>query len=163
IIDTDTASDDAVALILALRSPEIVVRGIAVVAGNVCVPQALVNAEYVVELCGSQVPVHLGLEKPLIRPAEDATWFHGEDGLGDHGFMSTGTRHSSIHAIDAIIDMARRYPGFTLVTLGPLTNIATALIRYPFLATLVGRCVIMGGNPCCVGNVTPAAEYNIWC
>src|SRR6202451_3597889 len=86
LIDTDTASDDAVALIMALRSPEVEVLGITVVAGNVDVEQATRNALYTTELCGSNVPVFRGAARPLIRNLETADWFHGRDGLGDHGY-----------------------------------------------------------------------------
>jgi purine nucleosidase len=86
LIDTDTASDDAVALIMALRSPEVSVLAITVVAGNVPVEQATQNALYTAELCGSTVPVFSGAAAPLIRPLEDAVWFHGRGGLGDHGY-----------------------------------------------------------------------------
>jgi len=163
LIDTDTASDDAVALIMALQSPDVDVLAITVVAGNVGVTQASRNALYVAELCGSAVPVYAGAPAPLSRPAVPADWFHGRDGLGDHGYPPPGRELESGHAVDAIIQTIEANPGLTLVTLGPLTNIALALTRQPDIASKVGRCVVMGGNPCCEGNVTPAAEYNIWC
>ena len=163
LIDTDTASDDAVALIMALRNPGVVVRGITTVAGNVEVDQATRNALFVTELCGKEVPVFKGATQPLFRPAIDANWFHGRDGLSDLGFAPTRRSAESEHAVDAILDLSKRYSGLTLVTLGPLTNIAIALLRDPKLADRISRCVVMGGNPCCIGNVTPAAEYNIWC
>jgi purine nucleosidase len=163
LIDTDTASDDAVALKLALRTPGIAVRAITTVAGNVNLDQGTRNACFVAELCDSDVPVHSGVARPLLRAAEDATWFHGRDGLGDRGFVPKTRKPTGRHAVDAILNLSHQHPGLTLVTLGPLTNIATALLRDPSLAKRVGRCVIMGGNPCCVGNVTPAAEYNMWC
>jgi purine nucleosidase len=164
LIDTDTASDDAVALIMALRNPAVAVRGITTVAGNVGVGQATANALFVAELCGATgVPVHAGCGRPMLRPAVDANWFHGRDGLSDLGFAPRHLAPAAGHAVDAILDLTHRYPGLTLVTLGPLTNVAVALLRDPALAGRVGRCVVMGGNPCCVGNVTPAAEYNVWC
>ena len=164
LIDTDTASDDAVALIMALRAPGVAVRGITTVAGNVGVAQATANALYVAELCGAtEVPVHAGCDRPMLRPAVDANWFHGRDGLSDLGFRPARAAPSSGHAVDAVLGITRSHPGLTLVTLGPLTNVAVALLRDPSLAVRVGRCVVMGGNPCCVGNVTPAAEYNVWC
>ena len=86
IVDTDTASDDAVALIMALREPAAEVVAITVVAGNVPLAQASRNARYTVELCGSGVPVHQGAERPLARELRTATFFHGEDGLGDRGY-----------------------------------------------------------------------------
>src|SRR5579863_3449558 len=86
LIDTDTASDDAVALIMALRSPDVEVKAITTVAGNVAVEQATQNALFTVELCGADVPVFSGAAKPLARELQTADWFHGWDGLGDHGY-----------------------------------------------------------------------------
>jgi purine nucleosidase len=87
LIDTDTASDDAVALIMALRSPSVEVKAITTVAGNVTVEQATRNALFTVELCGAEVPVFSGAAKPLERELQTAVWFHGQDGLGDHGYV----------------------------------------------------------------------------
>jgi len=162
LIDTDTASDDAVALIMALRAPGVQVAAITTVAGNVNVEQATRNALYTAELCGSDVPVYTGAAKPLLRVHEDAAWFHGRDGLGDHGFAPARRAPEKMHAVDAIIETIEAYPGLVTVTLGPLTNLALALARKPEIASRVSRCVVMGGAPCCEGNVTPAAEYNIW-
>jgi len=162
LIDTDTASDDAVALIMALRSKSARVIAITTVAGNVPVEQATRNALYTSELCGSSVPVFQGAEKPLARRLLTAEWFHGHDGLGDHGYPPARRGAEKQHAVEAIISTVRGNPGLLLVTLGPLTNIALALTQAPDLARSVGRCVIMGGAPCCEGNVTPAAEYNMW-
>jgi len=162
LIDSDTASDDAVALIMALRAPDIRVAAITAVAGNVDVEQATRNALYTLELCGATVPVYSGAEKPLVRPYQDATWFHGRDGLGDHSYPAPRQAPREQHAVDAIIETVEANPGIILVTLGPLTNVAVALAKKPEIAAKVSRCVIMGGNPCCEGNVTPAAEYNIW-
>ena len=162
LIDTDTASDDAVALIMAMRAPDVQVVAITTVAGNVPVEQSTRNALYVVELCGAQVPVYAGADKPLLRPYQNATWFHGSDGLGEHGYPAPHRAAEPLHAVDAIIQTVEANPGLVIVTLAPLTNIALALAKKPAIATQVGRCVIMGGAPCCEGNVTPAAEYNIW-
>ena len=162
LIDTDTASDDAVALIMALRAPNVQVVAITTVAGNVGVRQSTRNALFTVELCGAQVPVYAGAEKPLLRPYQNATWFHGRDGLGDHNYPAPRQAPEELHAADAMIAAAEKHPGLTLVTLGPLTNVALALAKRPDITDKVGRCVIMGGAPCCEGNVTPAAEYNIW-
>src|SRR5213594_2045879 len=163
LIDTDTASDDAVALIMALRSPQARVLAITTVAGNVAVPQATRNALYTAELCDANVPVFTGAEKPINRPHQSAHWFHGRDGLGDHGYPVPRKAPEKQHAVDAIIATIESNPGLVLVTLGPLTNVALALQRKPEIAAKVARCVVMGGAPCCEGNVTPAAEYNIWC
>ena len=162
LIDTDTASDDAVALIMAMRAPDVQVVAITTVAGNVPVEQSTRNALYVVELCGAQVPVYAGADKPLLRPYQNATWFHGSDGLGEHGYPAPHRAAEPLHAVDAIIQTVEANPGLVIVTLAPLTNLALALAKKPSIARQVGRCVIMGGAPCCEGNVTPAAEYNIW-
>jgi purine nucleosidase len=99
----------------------------------------------------------------LQRALEDASWFHGRDGMGDHNYPAPRKTVESMNAADAIIATAQAHPGLVLVTLGPLTNLALALQRQPDLAKWISRCVVMGGAPCCEGNVTPAAEFNIWC
>jgi purine nucleosidase len=162
LIDTDTASDDAVALIMALRSSNARVVAITTVAGNVPVAQATRNALYTSELCGSTVPVYRGSEKPLVRRLDSAEWFHGADGLGDHGYPAPRRAAEKQHAVEAIVSSVRANPGLTMVTLGPLTNIALALAQAPDIVDKISRCVVMGGAPCCEGNVTPAAEYNMW-
>jgi len=163
LIDTDTASDDAVALIMALCSSHVEVLAITTVAGNVNVQQAARNALYTAELCGAQAPVFVGAEKPLTRKHISAHWFHGRDGLGDHGYPAPRRDPEKQSAVDAIISTIESNPGLVMVTLGPLTNVAMALQKQPGIARKVSRCVVMGGAPCCEGNVTPAAEYNIWC
>ena len=163
LIDTDTASDDAVALVMALNNPEIRIEAITVVAGNVPLEQGVQNALYTVELCGKQVPVYAGMAKPLLKPLETAQFVHGQDGMGEIGLPLTGRTPAGGHAVDVIIDTIHRLAGeITLVTLGPLTNIAVALTRDPSLASMVNRCVVMGGIGLGHGNVVPAAEYNIW-
>jgi purine nucleosidase len=162
LIDTDTASDDAVAIIMALADPSVRVLGLTTVAGNVGLEQATRNALLTAEICNSDVPVFAGANKPLKRAHDHAHWFHGEDGLGDHGYPAPKRKPEREPAVDAILRLALAEPGLTLVTLGPLTNVALALKRDPKLAERIGRCVVMGGAPCCEGNVTPAAEYNIW-
>ena len=162
LIDTDTASDDAVALIMALRAPDVRVVAITTVAGNVGVEQSTRNALYTVELCGANVPVFPGAEKPLMRVHESATWFHGRDGFGEHNYPTARQTPEKLHAADAIIQTIEANPGLVLVTLGPLTNVALAVAKKPAIAAKVSRCVVMGGAPCCEGNVTPAAEFNIW-
>jgi purine nucleosidase len=162
LIDTDTASDDAVAIIMALSAPDVQVCALTVVAGNVSLDQGARNALYTAEICGSDVPVFKGAAGPLARAHEHAHWFHGRDGLSDHNFPASARVAESEHAVDAIIRLCHAEPGLTLVTLGPLTNVALATARDPAIVGKVGRCVAMGGAPCCEGNVTPAAEYNIW-
>ncbi len=163
LIDTDTASDDAVALILALREPGVEVRAITVVGGNVPLESGVQNALYIVELCGSSVPVHAGAARPRLRPLETAQFVHGEDGMGDIGLPLGGRTPSAEPAIEVILRSSREFPGeLTLVTLGPLTNIAAALETDPTLARRVSRCVVMGGTSDAVGNATPVSEYNFW-
>jgi purine nucleosidase len=162
LIDTDTASDDSIALIMALGAADVRVAAITTVAGNVNVRQATRNALYTVELCDSDVPVYAGAERPLIRPPHDAVWFHGEDGLGDHNYPPPRRPAQKDHAADAISAIIEAHPGIVLVTLGPLTNVALALAKKPGIVHKVSRCVIMGGAPCGKGNITPVAEYNVW-
>ena len=162
LIDTDTASDDAVALLMALRHPEVEVVAITVVSGNVTLAQGVANALVTAELCGSDVPVYAGADKPLLREAEYAEWFHGQDGMGDQFYPPPKRQPESKHAVDAIIDILAQESDVEVVTLGPLTNLALALQKRPSLAERVKKCCIMGGAPCTVGNVTPAAEFNIW-
>lgn len=162
-IDTDTASDDAVALVMALRHPGVDIVGIGVVAGNVPLDQAVQNALYVAELCGADVPIHAGADRPLVVPLETAQFVHGNDGMGDIGLPLTGRSPAPGHAVDALLAASHRYPGeLTLVTLGPLTNIAIAVRRDPTLAARIGRCVVMGAVADHIGNLSPVAEYNMW-
>jgi len=162
LIDTDTASDDAVAIIMALAAPDVRVCALTTVAGNVGLEQATLNALYTAEVCGSDVPVFKGAPAPLSRAHEDAHWFHGRDGLSDRNYPAPRRRPEKEHAVEAIIRLCHAEPGLTLVTLGPLTNVALALAQDPSIIGKVARCVVMGGAPCCEGNVSPAAEYNIW-
>src|ERR1700722_1273202 len=119
LIDTDTASDDAVALIMALRSPQVTVLAITVVAGNVSVEQGTRNALFTAELCGSAVPVFSGAAAPLIRPLEDATWFHGRDGLGDHGYLPAARAAEDRFAVAAMARIMPVNPGIELITIAP--------------------------------------------
>lgn len=163
IIDTDTASDDAVAILMALQWPAVQVDAITVVAGNVPLAQGSLNARYTVELCGKETPVYEGAARPLLRAAKHAEWFHGSDGMGDMYYPPPKRPPAGQDAVQQLIRRFGEAPGeLTLVTLGPLTNIALALSIEPRLAQWVKECYIMGGAACCVGNVIPAAEYNIW-
>ncbi len=163
IIDTDIGTDDALALIMALRHPGAGIELITTVAGNAPLEYTTRNALYVAELCGSDVPVHAGCSRPLLREPGDARHVHGEDGLGDYGFPPPRRRPGASHAAIALIETIRAAPGAcTLVTLGPLTNVALALSLDSQIATLVRRCVVMGGAAGLAGNVTAAAEFNIW-
>ena len=163
VIDTDTASDDAVALIMAMRHPGVRIEAITVVAGNVPVDQAIQNALYTVELCQQAIPVYRGMPAPLTRPLLTAQFVHGQDGMGDIGLPLTGRQPANGHAVNVMIETIHRFAGnITLVTLGPLTNVAAALRQDPLIAKAVRECVIMGGTGQGHGNVTPVGEYNFW-
>ena len=165
LIDTDAGSDDAVAILMALRHSEVDVLAITVVAGNVPLDQGVENSLYFAELCKVDTPVFAGADRPLLREYLSADWFHGADGLGDWGdrYKPRRSQVQEQHAVDAIIEQARSTPDIVIVTLGPLTNLALALRQAPDIVSQVSRCIVMGGAACTNGNVTPAAEYNIWC
>lgn len=164
IIDTDTGSDDAVALVMAARHPNVQIEAVTVVGGNVPVDQGVQNALYTLALAGTaDVPVYRGAAVPLLRPLETAQNVHGMDGMGDIGLPLAGHTPAPGHAVPVLVETITRYAGaITLVTLGPLTNIALALQRDPALASKVTHCYMMGGTGEGYGNVTPVAEYNIW-
>jgi purine nucleosidase len=163
-IDTDTGSDDAVALLIALTHPEVDVVGIGIVAGNVPLDQAVQNALYTRELCErTDVPVYVGESTPLVLPLITAQNVHGSDGMGDIGLDLAGREADEGHAVDALLAASHAHNGeLTLVTLGPLTNVARALERDPSLPSRIPRTVVMGAVADHVGNVTPVAEYNMW-
>jgi len=163
IIDTDTASDDAVALMMALLHPDIEVLAITIVTGNVALQQASRNARHTVELCGKATPIYEGAAEPLEREAYRSDFFHGDDGMGNMHYPEPNHQAMPLTAVDALIKAIEANPGVILVTLGPMTNIAMALQKAPQIVNNISRCVVMGGTACSVGNITPAAEYNIWC
>lgn len=164
IIDTDTASDDAVAILMAHRYPNIEVLAVTIVSGNMRVEDGSRNARYTIELCGAQTPVYVGCARPMLREPVHAYWYHGIDGMGGMNYPEARLREANGNAIDAIIENIRANENdVMLVTLGPLTNIAAALLCAPEIAKMVSRCMVMGGAANVVGNVTPSAEYNIWC
>jgi purine nucleosidase len=162
-IDTDTASDDAVAIVMALRHPKTEVVGMSVVIGNVPVEMGVQNALYTAEICGKSIPVHAGAALPLVRPFATAQHVHGVDGMGDIGLPLKGRTATSNDAIHAMIEAFRKEPGeLELVALGPLTNLALAIRIEPQFASWVKRCVIMGGTGVLPGNATPLSEFNWW-
>ncbi|PJE37273.1 nucleoside hydrolase [Pseudooceanicola lipolyticus] len=166
IIDTDPGQDDAVAILLALASPdEIEVLGITAVAGNVPLALTARNARIICELAGRpDMPVFAGCDRPLKRPLVTAEHVHGKTGLDGPDLPEPTMPLADGHAVDFIIDCLRsNAPGsVTLCPLGPLTNIATALQKAPDIAARIGQIVLMGGAYFEVGNITPAAEFNIY-
>ncbi|MGX9855246.1 nucleoside hydrolase [Limimaricola variabilis] len=164
IIDTDPGQDDAVAILLALASPELEVLGLTAVAGNVPLDLTQRNARQVVELAGRDTPVFAGCDRPLARPLVTAEHVHGKTGLDGITLPDPTLPLQEQHGVDFIIETLRREaPGtVTLCPLGPLTNIATAFRRAPDIVEKVERIVLMGGGFFEGGNITPAAEFNIY-
>lgn len=163
ILDTDPGIDDALALFLALASPEVQLEGITTVSGNVHVDQTTRNALALLELTGrTDIPVARGSDRPLIRQPLNAAHVHGNNGLGGAELPQPRLRPVAQHAVDLLIEKIMAAPGaITLVPIGPLTNIALALRREPRLAERVREVVIMGGALRVPGNDSPSAEFNI--
>lgn len=164
IIDTDPGQDDAVAILLALASPEIEVLGITTVAGNVPLARTTENALKICELAGrTDVAVHAGAEGPLVRPLVTAEAVHGRTGLDGPDLPAPAMRAREAHAADFIVETLRREPPgtVTLCVLGPMTNVALAFAKAPDVRGRVARIVAMGGGWSEGGNTTPAAEFNI--
>ncbi len=165
IIDTDPGQDDAVAILLALASPELEVLGITAVAGNVPLALTQKNARIVCELAGKpDTLVFAGCDAPLSRPLVTAEHVHGKTGLDGPQMADPTMPLQDAHAVDWIIETLRAASprSVTLCPLGPLTNIATALTRAPDIKTAIAEIVLMGGGFFEGGNITPAAEFNIF-
>ncbi len=165
IIDTDPGQDDAVALLMAMASPELDILGVTVVAGNVPLHLTELNALKVCELAGRpDMPVFAGCEAPLSRPLITAEHVHGKTGLDGADLPDPKMRLQDQHAVDYIIETLRDAAAsdITLCPLGPLTNIATALTRAPDIADKIAEIVLMGGGYFEQGNITPSAEFNIY-
>jgi inosine-uridine nucleoside N-ribohydrolase len=164
ILDTDPGIDDALALFLALASPEIRLEAITTVSGNVNAGLTTHNALVLLELAGrTDIPVARGSNQPLVRQPVYADHVHGDNGLGGIQMPEPQLQPVAAHAVDVIIETIMNSPGeITLVPIGPLTNIALALRREPRIAQSVREVVIMGGALRVPGNTTPAAEFNIY-
>jgi len=165
ILDCDPGQDDALAILLALGSPaEIELLAVTTVAGNVPLRLTEVNARKVLELAGrTDIPVYRGCDRPLVEPLETAEYVHGETGLNGVELPEPAMPLAEGHAVDAIIDIVMAAPPetVTLCPTGPLTNIGMALRKEPELARRLKAIVLMGGA-IGLGNVTPAAEFNIY-
>lgn len=164
IIDTDTAGDDVFSLMLALTRPGVTVEAITIAHGNVGFAQHAENALVTLEKCGkSGVPVYLGAEAPFTRAPLDAAYVFGRDGMSDSAFPNAAQRPAEGHAVDELVRRIMAAPGeITLIAQAPLTNIALAYLREPRIAKALRRLWVMGGTDNGVGNVTPAAEYNLY-
>jgi purine nucleosidase len=165
IIDTDPGQDDALAILLALASPELDVLGITAVAGNVPLDLTKTNARKICELAGRpNVKVFAGADRPLMRALVTAENVHGKTGLDGPDLPEPAMPLQEQHAVDFIIEtlLTQESGTVTLCPLGPLTNIAQALIRAPQIATRIREIVLMGGGFFEGGNITPTAEFNIY-
>lgn len=164
IIDTDTGSDDAVALIMALKSEDVDVMAVTTVAGNCPMEQATKNALMTIEITGAQIPpVYKGAAKPLFRDLVTAMNVHGNDGMGDSDLIHPALKAESKNAVRAILDLVRENPGeIEIMTIGPVTNIALALLSDPETMKQVKHIYAMGTSGFGPGNATPASEFNVY-
>src|SRR5262249_18467369 len=163
IIDGDPGTDAAIALSLAMASPEIVLSAITVVAGNVGIERTAINALEIVELAGRDVPVFAGAVRPMVNTLVTAAHIHGETGMQGLVLPKPRQALSPVHAVDHIRATLRGAAprSVTLCAVGPLTNLALALATEPAIATGIARIVLMGGG-IALGNTAPAAEFNIY-
>jgi purine nucleosidase len=165
LINTDTSAGDAIALLLALAEPDAQVVGVTITCGNSGFDQQVENALYTIEVAGrgGDVPVYPGCREPLLGRYRSVPEVWGADGMGDSGFPRAQQRPEGRHAVDAIVDLAERHAGeLEIVSLGPLTNLAVALLRRPDVARLVRTIYAMSGCLYAQGNITLGAEYNAW-
>ncbi|MDJ0271150.1 MAG: nucleoside hydrolase [Candidatus Caldarchaeum sp.] len=164
IIDTDTAGDDTISLLMALKWPGVRLEAVTVVCGNVEFSQQVENALYTVEnFADHYVPVYPGCDRPFLRTWKYADYVHGKDGMGENYFPKARQRPENKHAVQALLELVNSSPGeYTIIAQGPLTNIATAIMLDKNFVKKVRRLYIMGGYADGYGNVTPAAEYNFW-
>jgi inosine-uridine nucleoside N-ribohydrolase len=162
VLDTDPGHDDAIALLLALASPELDVLGVTTVSGNQTLEKTTANALKILEFVDrTNVPVHVGAPRPLVREQWAAAYVHGESGLDGPDLPDPQTEPRKRHAIDFIAAQVEEHDGLVLVPVGPLTNIGLLLAKYPGIESRIARVVLMGGA-IAEGNVTPAAEFNVW-
>lgn len=163
IIDTDTGSDDAVALMMALLDDSVEVLGITTVCGNVPLEYATPNALMTVEICGKETPVYEGCSKLLLRELITAVRVHGDDGMGDMNLIHPESKAQTQHAVDYILETVKNNPGeVEIVTLGPLTNIAMAILRDSNIMKKVKHVYTMGTAGLGRGNTTAVACFNVY-
>lgn len=164
LLDTDTAGDDVQSILLACLTDRLSLEVVTIVAGNVPFDRQVKNAKYTLSLVDSaDTPVYEGARMPLLKDFHHVEDIHGEGGLGGDRFPDPDIPSAEGFAPDEIVRRCRAAPGeYTLLCIGPLTNVALALLREPRLPELVDEVWVMGGAVHCAGNVTPAAEYNVW-
>ena len=158
IVDCDPGHDDAMALVVATRHADVL--GVTTVAGNAPLQSTTRNARIVLDLIGSNIPVHSGASRPLVAPPHDASHVHGKSGLDGADLPEPSRGPDGENAIEFIIETCRANEGVWLVPIGPLTNIALALRAAPDLGSRIAGISLMGGGT--FGNVTAAAEFNVW-
>lgn len=161
IIDTDPGIDDASAIITAINSGALDILGITTVHGNVGLEHTTRNALKLVELLGANVPVYQGASRPILQHREHAAEYHGEDGFGNTFLPGPGISPADGHAVDFIIRSAKEHE-VSLLTLGPLTNVALAIAKDRDLEKQIKRIVMMAGTSRARGNTSPVAEFNIF-
>lgn len=164
IIDTDTGADDAVGLMIALCEPGVEVVAVTTVYGNVSLEKATRNALIAIERAGTyKPPVYIGCSRPLMRYFNRTTvGVHGRDGLGDQGYPDAAQRPEAEHGVDALIRYAGEIDDLEIIALGPLTNLAAAIVRDPAAMARCKKITLMGGAMLTTNQATPAAEYNIY-
>lgn len=163
IIDTDTGSDDAAALMLAILSEKADIVGITTLGGNIALEKATANALMTVETCGADIPVYPGAYRPLMRELETAEGIHGKDGMGDRDLIHPTLKPQSKHAVDFILETVRENPDeIEIIALGPATNIALAILTDRDAMKKVKHIYSMGTGGFGPGNATPVAEFNVF-
>ena len=165
LVDVDTGGDDALALLLAMASPALEVRGISCVAGNCGLEQAVTNTLRLLDgIAAPPVPVAAGMDRPIVDAGLPPPALHGSDGMGDLGLPGPRRRAFGMHAVEFLRDaLTEAAAPLTLICLAPLTNIAMLLRTYPQVGEKIARLYAMGGTYAAPGNATPAAEFNVRC
>lgn len=165
LIDTDTAADDALAMVMVLQQPDIAVHAVTINCGNIPFDQQVKNALYTLELVGKaeSVPLYRGCREPLQKRYRSVPEVFGPDGMSGAWFPDAKAQPADGHAVDAIIALAHKFPGeLEIFALAPLTNIALALSKAPEIAPLIKKIWFMGATLHAVGNITMGAEFNVW-